>query len=101
LLFQGQFLRSKGLGELAVREAFPEATIVRPAVMYGQMDHFIHKMTTYFRRCPILGYIYVYNRGNGTYKMPTYVRIHFSTVYLVSKGIKNTNQAANYLLCES
>lgn len=54
---------------------FPEATIVRPSVIYGSADYFIHKLTTYNRRCPIAGWVYVYNRGEGVYKMPTYVRL--------------------------
>ncbi|KAG0719216.1 NADH dehydrogenase [ubiquinone] 1 alpha subcomplex subunit 9, mitochondrial [Chionoecetes opilio] len=35
------FLRTKGLGEQAVRDAFPEATIFRPSDVYGQEDRFL------------------------------------------------------------
>lgn len=67
---QGQFLRTKGLGELAVRDEFPDATIVRPSVMYGECDHFLYPYTSYTRRCPIIGFVYVYKGGRGIYKMP-------------------------------
>ncbi|XP_050722577.1 NADH dehydrogenase [ubiquinone] 1 alpha subcomplex subunit 9, mitochondrial-like [Eriocheir sinensis] len=36
-----KFLKTKGLGEQAVRDAFPEATIFRPSDVYGQEDRFL------------------------------------------------------------
>jgi len=41
-----EFNRTKGLGELAVREVIPDATIVRPSVMYGNGDKFLNKIAS-------------------------------------------------------
>ena len=46
--------RSKGNGEIAVREAFPNATILRPSVIFGQEDHFINRFATLIRMMPIV-----------------------------------------------
>ncbi|BFZ56458.1 Protein-lysine N-methyltransferase efm5 [Savitreella phatthalungensis] len=41
-----QFLKTKAFGEQAVREVYPEATIVRPAVIYGVEDRFLNNLAT-------------------------------------------------------
>src|SRR3546814_12458774 len=35
--------RSKGLGEAAVRAAFPAATIARPSIVFGREDRFVNR----------------------------------------------------------
>src|SRR5690606_16233442 len=37
------YARSKAAGEAAVREAFPEATILRPSVVFGPEDDFFNR----------------------------------------------------------
>src|SRR5688500_5875138 len=46
--------RSKAAGEEAVRAAFPEATIVRPSLVFGSDDHFFNGFATRARRLPAL-----------------------------------------------
>jgi uncharacterized protein YbjT (DUF2867 family) len=46
------YIRSRGEGELAVRAAFPGATILRPAVMFGPDDSFLTVVTKLLRRLP-------------------------------------------------
>jgi uncharacterized protein YbjT (DUF2867 family) len=46
------YIRSRGEGELAVQSAFPDATIVRPAVMFGPDDAFLNATLMLLRRLP-------------------------------------------------
>jgi NADH dehydrogenase len=46
------YIRSRGEGEQAVRAAFPDATIIRPAVMFGPDDSFLTVLTKLLRRLP-------------------------------------------------
>jgi len=72
------FLRSKAEGERAVLEQFPTATIVRPADVYGQNDHFLtmyanlrwrawKMLTTRSVALPL------WRGGKETFKQPTYL----------------------------
>jgi NADH dehydrogenase len=46
--------RSKGEGEQAVRSVFPDATIIRPSVVFGREDNFINRFAGLARLSPIL-----------------------------------------------
>jgi len=48
-----EFYRSKAAGERAVRDAFPEATIVRPAGMYGHEDWLLNAMARMSMLCSL------------------------------------------------
>ncbi|KAL1500964.1 hypothetical protein ABEB36_006374 [Hypothenemus hampei] len=66
-----KFLKSKALGELAVFEEFPNATIFRPADIYGQEDRFLryylHAMRRTLTRLPL------WHKGEKTVKQPVHV----------------------------
>jgi NADH dehydrogenase (ubiquinone) 1 alpha subcomplex subunit 9 len=53
-----EWLRCKAMGEAQVRQHFPNATILRPNVIYGEEDNFLNlmaKWTKIFGGIPILG----------------------------------------------
>jgi uncharacterized protein YbjT (DUF2867 family) len=53
--------RTKAEGEQAVREVFPQATIVRPSLTFGADDHFFSRFAAMIRTSPVLPLI-----GGGT-----------------------------------
>jgi len=63
------YIRSRGEGELAVRAAFPDATIIRPAVMFGPDDSFLTVVTKLLWRLPAYP---MFGQGN-TKLQPAYV----------------------------
>jgi uncharacterized protein YbjT (DUF2867 family) len=46
--------RSKGEGEAAVRDAFPEAMIVRPSIVFGREDDFINRFAAMIEKSPVV-----------------------------------------------
>lgn len=55
--------QTKAEGEQAVRAVFPQATIVRPSLTFGEDDHFFSRFAAMIRSSPILPLI-----GGGTTK---------------------------------
>jgi NADH dehydrogenase len=46
--------QTKAEGEQAVREVFPQATIVRPSLVFGEDDHFFTRFAAMIRSSPVL-----------------------------------------------
>lgn len=63
-----------------MREAFPTATIVRPADIYGREDRLLNFYASMhgfpFHLVPVL------DRGNHTHKLPVYVSLSIVVSYL-------------------
>jgi uncharacterized protein YbjT (DUF2867 family) len=63
------YIRSRGQGEAAVVLAFPSATLLRPAVMFGPEDAFLVPLLSMLRRLPVFPMF-----GTGKTKLqPAYV----------------------------
>ncbi len=60
--------KSKGDGEIAVRDAFPGATILRPSIIFGREDQFVNRFAKMIRTLPIVPVI----RGAAKFQ-PVYV----------------------------
>ena len=48
------YARTKGQGEHAVRAAFPDATIIRPSILFGPEDAFLNRFAGLIARAPIV-----------------------------------------------
>ena len=48
------YAASKGRGEIAVREAFPGSTILRPSIIFGPEDDFFNRFAAMARVLPVL-----------------------------------------------
>ena len=63
------YISTKGLGEEATREAFPDAVILRPSVVFGPEDDFFNRFGALARIFPILPLF----GGGATRLQPVYV----------------------------
>jgi NADH dehydrogenase len=63
------YIRKRGEGEVAVRAAFADCTLIRPGVMFGPDDSFLTAILNLLRRLPIYP---VFGRGR-TRLQPAYV----------------------------
>ncbi|EFN68349.1 NADH dehydrogenase [ubiquinone] 1 alpha subcomplex subunit 9, mitochondrial [Camponotus floridanus] len=83
-----RFLHTKLEGEHAVREEFPEATIIRPSNIWGQEDRFLRVyagiMRHHFRTIPI------WENGEATEKQPVAVYDVAGGITAIAKDPKNT-----------
>ncbi|XP_006172086.1 NADH dehydrogenase [ubiquinone] 1 alpha subcomplex subunit 9, mitochondrial [Tupaia chinensis] len=73
-----RYLRNKAVGEKEVRDAFPEATIIKPSDIFGREDRFLN----HFANFRWFGGVPLISLGKNTVKQPVYV-------VDVSKGIVN------------
>lgn len=63
-----EYARSKAAGEVAVREVFPAAVILRPSIMFGAEDEFFNRFAAMTRLSPVLPLV-----GADTRFQPVYV----------------------------
>ena len=66
---ESEYARSKGAGEAAVKTAFPNASILRPSIVFGPEDDFFNRFAAMARLAPALPLI----GGGGTKFQPVYV----------------------------
>jgi len=66
---EADYARSKAAGEVAARTAFPEATVLRPSVVFGPEDNFFNRFAAMARLSPALPLI----GGGRTRFQPVYV----------------------------
>src|SRR5689334_22639910 len=61
---RSKYIRARGRGESAVQEAFPQAVILRPSVMFGSDDAFLNTLLRIVQSTPVIPLI-----GGGRTKM--------------------------------
>jgi NADH dehydrogenase len=79
------YIRKRGEGELAVRAAFADALLIRPAVMFGPDDSFLTTIITLLRRLPIYP---MFGRGL-TRLQPVYVE---DVAEAITKALQRTEK---------
>lgn len=63
------YARTKGLGERAVREEFPDVVILRPSIVFGPEDEFFNRFASLAQTSPVLPLI----GGGETHFQPVFV----------------------------
>jgi uncharacterized protein YbjT (DUF2867 family) len=88
---QSPYVRKRGEGELAVRAAFADALLIRPAVMFGPDDAFLTTIVKLLRRLPIYPMF-----GRGLTKLqPAYVE---DVAEAIARALQGTETHA--ITCE-
>lgn len=78
---ESEYARTKALGEEAVLEAFPGATIFRPSVVFGPEDGFFNRFASLAAKLPVLPV-----PGAETKFQPVYVRDVAAAIVKASAG---------------
>jgi uncharacterized protein YbjT (DUF2867 family) len=76
-----KYIKARGQGELAVRDAFPEVALIRPAVMFGEDDAFLRPIIDLMGRLPVFP---MFGRGE-TRLQPAFVEDVAQAVMLVTQ----------------
>lgn len=84
---ESAFARSRAEGEGAVKEAFPEAIIVRPSLIFGPDDAFFNTMASLARFFPIMPLI-----GGKSKFQPVYVRDVAQLIEMAALGEVRTGR---------
>jgi uncharacterized protein YbjT (DUF2867 family) len=87
-----RYIRKRGEGELAVRRAFAEAALIRPAVMFGADDSFLTTILDLIRRLPVYP---MFGRGD-TRLQPAYVE---DVAEAIARALQWTNRHAATFEC--
>jgi uncharacterized protein YbjT (DUF2867 family) len=86
------YIRKRGEGELAVRGAFADALVIRPAVMFGPDDAFLTTILGLLRRLPIYP---MFGRGR-TRLQPAYVE---DVAEAIAKALQREQTQATTFEC--
>src|ERR1700726_3759513 len=89
---QSLYIRKRGEGELAVREAFADALLIRPAVMFGPDDAFLSTILKLLGRLPIYP---MFGRGL-TRLQPAYVE---DVAEGIARALQQTDMPATTFEC--
>jgi NADH dehydrogenase len=89
---QSLYIRKRGEGELAVRAAFADALLIRPAVMFGPGDAFLTTILKLLRQLPIYP---MFGRGL-TRLQPAYVE---DVAEAIARALKGAETHANTYEC--
>ncbi|MEM7750655.1 MAG: complex I NDUFA9 subunit family protein [Pseudomonadota bacterium] len=76
------YARTKGLGDQAVLEEFPEAIILRPSIVFGPEDEFFNRFAAMAQTAPFLPLI----SGGRTKFQPIYVGDLAEAIFNVANG---------------
>lgn len=99
-----EFLFSKWLGEQKVRDEFPNATIIRPADIFGNEDRFCRYYSHVWRRTG--RHLGLWKKGKCTVKQPVYAEdvgkavLNIVLDYSTKGKIYQAIGPSRYLLCE-